>query len=59
MKESKEIETDHNKEEGLAKLDWKDFLALTVAAFQTVALPFILIAVLIFLLAIVFTWLPA
>jgi hypothetical protein len=59
MNEKKETKDDPRKEQVLPKLDWKDYVALTAAALQTVALPFILIAVLVFLLAIVLTWLPA
>lgn len=58
MSDERKEETDDNAKAEPSTLDWKDYLAFTLAAFQTVALPFILIAILIFVFAFIFTNLP-
>jgi len=35
------------------KLDWKDYLAITIAALQTSLLPFVLLAIVVLVIAIV------
>jgi hypothetical protein len=61
--QTKEEETEQNRQEPVQKrdtresriqLDWKDWIALALAALQTILLPFVIIIVLLLALAVVF-----
>jgi hypothetical protein len=59
--QNKEPETQRNKQEQKPdtqevriQLEWRDWIALTLAALQTILLPFVVIIVLLLTLAIVF-----
>ena len=42
------------KEKKRVKLDWKDYVAITIAMLETVLLPFILYIIILFALAVIF-----
>jgi hypothetical protein len=58
LAEDDQDQTKPKPEPAKANPDWKDYVAFTLAALQTIALPFILIAILLVVLAWVFTNLP-
>lgn len=51
--ERKSKETQEEKKAEPIKLDWKDYLAIAIAALQTSLLPFVLLIIVVLVIAIV------